>query len=333
MYTYSYIYIFVIIIVPIMIIICITIYTYSENIKRSWTPSRKNEINKPENDDSIFDMNNNENIFCYIIKALNFNKNIQETNHRPRISDFTDTDRYTDLDIQINHIQQLENMVGRFKEISEKHNVVLGNKFICSWISALSCPDNVDLLGTSLKSKELAGGELLLDWKVSLKAANDILDHLPDDQSKTVEVYDALVGLLCDPKHNGEAVAEAHTMVVETMLAEEHVALPSTWVHLLKGSIRSQGDEELAHLLSNFEAYAPKYMQSGVISYDTKLIEARLRAYARLARGERVLAMLHLFRAAGGTATSRIYEKVVNSIYLCQPCNDAEWFVVTDPGV
>jgi hypothetical protein len=53
----------------------------------------------------------------------------------------------------------------------------------------------------------------------------------------------------------------------------------------------------------------------------------------RLARGERVLAMLHLFRAAGGTATSRIYEKVVNSIYLCQPCNDAEWFVVNDPGV
>jgi hypothetical protein len=65
------------------------------------------------------------------------------------------------------------------------------------------------------------------------------------------------------------------------MLAEEHIALPSTWIHLFKGSIRSQSDEELAHLLSNFESYAPKYMQSEVISYDTKLIEARLRAYAR----------------------------------------------------
>jgi hypothetical protein len=92
-------------------------------------------------------MNNNENIFCNVIKALNFNKTIQENNFRPRTSGFMDMDKYSDLDVQINHIKKLEDLVGKFKEISEKYNVLLGNKFICYWISALKCPDTLELIG------------------------------------------------------------------------------------------------------------------------------------------------------------------------------------------
>jgi Skp family chaperone for outer membrane proteins len=257
-----------------------------------------------------------------------------------------------DANVLQSTIQGLDDVYQQLTAHLVEHQLKPGARFYAAYVTALG--KNVHTLQQELQRRAQSNAAKsqrrnvsaqpvrTVQWSEAVNAADRFLASAPRSVLGSVEVTEALIGLLCGGAGKGGQGAEEIEKAYELLVTatKRGVSLSGqTHSALLEAATLALDDQQLSAVLSAVEAVlrqtAQRKQDHGERDVHDRgvrgLLRQRIYAHCRLRRAYPALELLRELKELGETPEVRIYHWILRALYETFPRGSEQWQVFLHP--